>query len=92
MADAEFAKLGRYLEEAGRDPAEVGIEVWVSTAEGGPGDWKRAAEAWAESGVTHVTLNTVFGRYHHKRIPEKTLDAHLRAMEAYLRAVGGLAA
>jgi probable F420-dependent oxidoreductase len=73
-ADAEFAKLRRYVEEVGRDPAEVGIEVWV--------------EAWARSGVTHVTLNTVFDRYHHERIPEKTLDAHLRAIEAYWRAVG----
>ncbi len=90
-ADAEFAKLRRYVEEAGRDPAEVGIEVWVSTAEGGPDDWKRAAEAWAGSGVTHVTVNTVYGRHPHKRIPENTLDAHLRAMEAYWAAVGGSA-
>jgi probable F420-dependent oxidoreductase len=90
-AEAEFAKLKRYVEAAGRDPAEVGIEVWVSTAEGGPDDWKRAAEAWAKSGVTHVTLNTVFGRYHNKRIAGTTLDAHLAAMEAYWRAVGDLA-
>ena len=58
------------------------------TRQGDPDDWKRAAAAWAESGVTHVTLNTVYARNHHKRIPEKTLDAHLQAMEAYWRAVG----
>ena len=62
------------------------------TRQGGPDDWKRAAEAWAESGVTHVTLNTVFARNHHRRIPEKTLDAHLRAMESYARAVSDLMA
>ncbi len=90
-AEGEFAKLRRFVEEAGRDPSDVGIEVWVSTAEGGPDDWKRAAEGWAESGVTHVTLNTVFDRMHHKRIPEKTLDAHLRAMEAYWQAVSEFA-
>jgi probable F420-dependent oxidoreductase len=90
-ADLEFAKLRRYVEEAGRDPTEVGIEVWVSTAEGGPDDWKRAAEAWARSGVSHVTLNSAYDRYHHKRIPENTLDAHLRAMETYWQAVGDLA-
>jgi hypothetical protein len=28
---------------------------------------------------------------HHVRIPETTLDAHLRAMEAYWRAVGEFA-
>jgi probable F420-dependent oxidoreductase len=90
-AAAEFAKLRRYVKEAGRDLTEVGIEVWVSTAEGGPNDWKRAAEAWAGLGVTHVTLNNVYGRGHHERIAEKTLDAHLRAMEAYWQAVGSLA-
>ncbi len=90
-AAGEFAKLKRYVEEAGRDPAEVGIEVWVSTGEGGPADWKRTAEAWAEAGVTHVTLNNVFGRYACKRIPETTLDAHLRHMEAYWEAVRDLA-
>ena len=90
-ADSEFAKLRRFVAEAGRDPAEVGIEVWVSTAEGGPDEWKRAAEGWARSGVTHVTLNNVFGRMHHVRIPETTLDAHLRAMEAYWQAVGEFA-
>jgi probable F420-dependent oxidoreductase len=91
QAEAAFATLRRYVEEAGRDPAEVGLEVWVSTAEGGPDDWRRAAEAWAAAGVTHVTLNTVFGRGAHKRIPEKTLAAHLAAMEAYWNRVGDLA-
>ena len=91
VADEAFAKLQHFVEEAGRDPVDVGIEVWVSTAEGGRDDWKRAAEDWARSGVTHVTLNTVFGRMHHKRIPEKTLDSHLRAMEAYWHAVSDLA-
>ncbi len=63
----------------------------MRTRLGGPDDWKRAAEAWTESGVTHVTLNNVFGRMHHKRIAETTLNAHLRAMEAYWRAVGEFA-
>lgn len=87
-ADAAFAKLKRFAEEAGRDPADIGIEVWADTAEGGPDDWKRAAEVWLEAGVRHVTLNNVYGRYHHKRIKEKTLDAHLRAMEDYRQAIG----
>ncbi len=91
-AAAEFAKLRGYAEAAGRDPAEIGLEVWVSTAEGGPDDWRRAAEGWAALGVTHITLNTAYGRLHHERIPERTLDAHLAAMEAYLPVVADLAA
>ena len=47
--------------------------------------------SWVRSGVTHITLNTVFGRMHHQRIAEKTLDAHLAAMEAFWEALGGLA-
>jgi probable F420-dependent oxidoreductase len=91
-ADAEFAKLRRYTEAAGRDPDSIGIEVWVSTAEGGPDDWKRAAAAWAEAGVTHVTLNTVFNRGHHRRIEGRSLDDHLHALEDYWRQVEELAA
>src|SRR5215472_10247381 len=33
-AENEFDRLRRYVKEAGRDPRDVGIEVWVSTAEG----------------------------------------------------------
>ncbi len=91
-AEAEFVKLCRYAEAAGRDPAEIGLEVWVSTAEGGPDDWRRAAEGWARLGVTHFTLTTVYGRLHHRRIAEKTLDAHLAAWEAYWSVVADLAA
>ncbi len=87
-AEAEFAKLHGYAEATGRDPAEIGIEVWVSTAEGGPDDWRRAVEGWAALGVTHIALNTAYGRLHHERI----LDAHLAAMEAYLPVVADLAA
>jgi probable F420-dependent oxidoreductase len=90
-ADAEFAKLKRYAGDAGRDPSDIGIEVWTSTAEGDPDDWKRTAEAWAEAGVTHITCNNVYGRNQNKRIADKSLDAHLRAMEAYWRAVEDLA-
>src|SRR5437016_9290572 len=41
QAKAEFAKLRRYVEQEGRDPGTVGLEVWVSTAEGGPADWRQ---------------------------------------------------
>ena len=47
---------------AGRDPKSVGLEVWVSTAEGGPDDWRREFQAWKKRGVTHVTLNSTYGR------------------------------
>lgn len=89
-ARAEFAKLRSYAREAGRDPASLGIEVWTSTAEGGPAAWRDELKFWKEAGVTHATLNNTFGRYHHKRIAETSLAAHLDAMTRYREVVADL--
>ncbi|MGE0699010.1 MAG: LLM class F420-dependent oxidoreductase [Hyphomicrobiaceae bacterium] len=91
-ADAEITKLRQYAKEAGRDPASIGLEVWVSTAEGkGPADWRRAFEGWKKAGVTHVTLNTTYGRGPHTRIPGRLLSDHMTAMRDYIAAVKDLA-
>ncbi|MDX2157481.1 MAG: LLM class F420-dependent oxidoreductase [Hyphomicrobiaceae bacterium] len=90
-ADAAFAKLRQYSKEAGRDPASLGLGVWVSTAEGnGPDDWRRALEGWQASGVTHVTLNSTYARGPHKRIPGRRLADHMAAMRDYIGAVKDL--
>lgn len=86
-ADAAFATLRDYVAEADRDPTSVGIEVWVSTAEGGPDDWRRALQGWKASGVTHVTVNSTYARGPHKRIPGRTLADHMAAMRDYMAAV-----
>ena len=89
-AREEFGKLRGYVKDAGRDPASVGIEVWVSTGEGGPDDWRRELKAWKALGVTHVTVNNVYGRGPHKRIAGRTMTAHLDAMKQYRAAVADL--
>ena len=89
-ASAAFAKLRGYAKEAGRDPASLGIEVWTSTAEGGPAAWRDEIKFWKDAGVTHVTLNNTFGRYHHKRIAETSMAGHLDAMTRYRAAVADL--
>jgi probable F420-dependent oxidoreductase len=89
-ARAEFAKLRGFAKQAGRDPASIGIEVWTSTAVGGREQWRDEIKYWQDCGVTHVTLNNTFGRYHHKRIPEKTMAAHLDALSRYRDAVADL--
>ena len=89
-AEAEFAKLRRYAREAGRDPDEIGLEVWVSTADGGPADWRREFAYWKRVGVTHVTLNSTYGRPPHRRIAGTTMEAHLDAMRRYHAAVADL--
>jgi probable F420-dependent oxidoreductase len=90
VADAEFAKLRRYVEAAGRDPSSVGITVWVSTGEGGPQDWRRQFLDWKAAGVTHITLNSTYSRGPHKRIAGRTMADHLGAMQQYRAAVADL--
>ena len=41
-----FGQLRRLTEEAGRDPAKVGIEVWVSMGTGTEADWAKEARFW----------------------------------------------
>ena len=89
-AEAEFAKLRGYVEQAGRDPSAVGLEVWVSTAEGGPDDWRKAFAYWKGAGVTHVTVNSAYGRPPHRRLAGRTMADHLAAMQQYHAAVADL--
>jgi probable F420-dependent oxidoreductase len=89
-AEAAFAKLRSYVEQAGRDPSTVGIEVWVSTADGGPGDWRDEFAYWKSVGVTHVTLNCTHNRGPHRRIAGRAMVDHLDAMKQYHAAVADL--
>jgi probable F420-dependent oxidoreductase len=88
-ADAAFAKLRGLVAAAGRDPKSLGIGVWVS-AVGDEKSWRAELTAWKAAGVTHITLNNVYGRYHHKRIPGRTVADHIAAMKRYRAAVADL--
>ena len=90
VANAEFAKLRGYVKEAGRDPRAVGLEVWVSTGEGGPEDWRKQFQAWKDAGVTHVTVNSMLqprAAQAHRR-PDG--GDHMAAMKQYHAAVADL--
>ncbi len=82
-----FAKLRRMTEGAGRDPAKVGIEVWVSMGSGGEADWRREAAFWKKAGATHLALTTTFNRRHHRRIAGHGMADHLAALRRYHTAV-----
>jgi len=88
-ADAAFAKLRGFVTAAGRDPKSVGLCVWTS-AVGDEKSWRQELQAWKQAGVTHVTLNNVYGRYHHKRIDGRSLADHIAAMKRYRSAVADL--
>ena len=57
-----FARLRRLTEAAGRDPAKVGIEVWVSMGTGSEADWAGKPASGSQAGASHLTLTTTFGR------------------------------
>jgi probable F420-dependent oxidoreductase len=87
---AAFEKLRRLTREAGRDPAAMGIEVWVSPGVGTEDDWRRDIAFFKQAGVTHVTAHTSFTSAHHKRIAGTGFDAHLSAITRYRQAVADL--
>src|SRR5271170_5750378 len=87
---AAFEKLRGLTREAGRDPAAMGIEVWVSLGAGGPEDWRREITFWKTAGVTHVTAHTTYASNHHKRIAGRTAAEHLAAITRFRETVADL--
>ena len=82
-----FARLRGLTEKAGRDPARVGIEVWVSMGSGSEADWAEQAAFWKKAGASHLCLTTTFHRRHHHRIPGRSMADHLTALRRYHAAV-----
>jgi probable F420-dependent oxidoreductase len=82
-----FDRLRHLTEAAGRDPAKVGIEVWVSMGTGSEADWARDTRFWKAAGASHICLTTTFNRRHHQRIAGQTLSDHLGALRRYHAAV-----
>ena len=87
---AAFDKLRRLTREAGRDPAEMGLEVWASPGAGNEDDWRREIAFWKQAGVTHVTAHTTYVSGHHKRIDGRGAAEHLAAITRYRAAVADL--
>ena len=86
-AEEVLAKLRALTERAGRDPAQIGIEVWVSMGSGSEADWAAEARFWRGQGATHLCLTTTFNRRHHRRIPGHGLADQLAALRRYHAAV-----
>jgi probable F420-dependent oxidoreductase len=54
-----LALLRGYAREAGRDPADIGIEGSVGYSWGDESAWAEALGAWRDLGATHVSVNTM---------------------------------
>jgi probable F420-dependent oxidoreductase len=90
QALAAFDKLRGLLRENGRDPAQFGLEVWVSPGKGNEDDWRKEIAFWKGAGVSHVTVHTTYASNHHTRIAGKTSAEHLAAITRYKKAVADL--
>ena len=88
-ARAAFDKLRRLAEEAGRDPATIGLDTRVSAA-GGEEDWRADVRFWKSLGVTHLTLANYYQSGHLKRIEGRSLGDHIAAMRRYREVVADL--
>jgi probable F420-dependent oxidoreductase len=55
----QIEKLRGYVREAGRDPAAIGIESWITYGDGDPDRWQREIAAWRDLGATHAAVNTM---------------------------------
>lgn len=87
---AVLEKFRALVRAAGRDPAEVGIEVWMSPGAGTPADWRKEVAFWKAAGVTHALAHTTFASAIHKRIDGRTYADHLAAITRYREAVADL--
>jgi probable F420-dependent oxidoreductase len=52
-------RLRDHVEEAGRDPASVGIEARLDVGRVPSEEWKAQTEAWRSLGATHISVNTM---------------------------------
>jgi probable F420-dependent oxidoreductase len=86
-ARAAFDRLRRYADEAGRDPATIGIDTRVSAGAGAEAEWREQVQFWKSIGVTHLTLANYYEGGHLHRIAGYSLADHIAAMRRYWNAV-----
>ncbi len=87
---AAIDKLRAMAKKADRPAGAIGLDAWVSMGKTTPEQWRAEIQAWRDIGVSHVTLNTTFERFHHQPIVEKSLPIHMQAVRRYYAAVHDL--
>jgi probable F420-dependent oxidoreductase len=73
-------QLDRYLAEAGRTRADIGIEPRLGYGRGDPDGWTALIHDWQEIGATHLSVNTMGCGF-------ATPDDHLAALRTFARAI-----
>lgn len=71
-----LARLRGYIAEAGRNPAEFGLDPWITIAQRPVAEWERLAARWRELGATHLGINTM-------RAGFTSIQEHLAAIRQF---------
>ena len=79
--DAAIAAVRRAAEDAGRDPATIGMEARVNWSDGGLGSTLDAIGDWERVGATHVSINTM-------KSGLRSIDEHLDVLDQVATALG----
>jgi probable F420-dependent oxidoreductase len=58
-AQRDLDTLDRYLADAGRNRADIGLEPRIRYGEGKPDAWISQIQAWQAAGATHLSFNTM---------------------------------
>lgn len=79
---ARIEKMKSLARDAGRDPANIGIESWVAIGNRSPDEWVADVKAWQDLGATHISVNTM-------RAGLSSPQAHIDAIRRFREAVAG---
>jgi alkanesulfonate monooxygenase SsuD/methylene tetrahydromethanopterin reductase-like flavin-dependent oxidoreductase (luciferase family) len=71
-------KLRDYAQQAGRDPASIGLQGGILLRDARPEDWRRDLDTWQELGASHATVNTMGAGF---TSPTAHIDALRKAKE-----------
>jgi probable F420-dependent oxidoreductase len=80
-AAESLAKLDRFLAEAGRSRADIGLEPRIHYGSGDGDEWRRLMDGWRAAGATHLSIDTM-------RCGFAAPEDHLRALERFAAAIG----
>lgn len=75
-----LAKLQAYIQEAGRDIKDIGVEPRLRYEHGDGDAWRTLAEGWAQAGATHLTVITMGAGF-------TTPGEHIQAITRYAKAL-----
>ena len=80
-AKTYIEQLHKFLEEAGRDPENFGIDPWVSIQRLKKDEWHQRIQGWRTLGATHIAVDTM-------RAGLASPQAHIDAIRSFREVLG----